>query len=529
MEKIIDYEELYDELEGCCHKVLDRCVNQIEKNGTHNPIETIIHNISMTERYISPPEKKLVKDFKTIQKELGKERINKLLMGDGVVANLASVVWYKRKLLRSLQCKSDEVNYKNYIELVAMIYEAGRQRYLGEDERSELKEIATIMWEYFHSEREKKDEGLLPENAVRLAKAAEKLDEINSRYEEKELNDATIVYNSYPTITEYVLQKCFEGFCSQKYSIKQLIEKFLNEEIDDIDHEIRRFSEYYKRYFKKYWKKEMSGVVDVKKNSCIPVTRIANVELLYFASLDDKLFGAKSLGEGRKIFAKKYIRDVFGEDLKIISCIEQARILLALCGFYKISSELLDSADYQMLQKLVEYLSKPVLFNEKEIHVSNPITEHWIFTCHIANKLYEMSEGGKKLSKSRKDYVLEYARKLKSMQPFQIRLQYFQDNEKFIASSGEDPFIENPTYPVEDSWFGQQRKILSTCVNETTEQFVKRCNKFSEDTDIKQDDIILEMVHGNFRSKCKNDISHLQIEKNIKLAISFMYKIYNKN
>lgn len=438
--------------------------------------------------------------------------------------NLSSVVWYRRKLLRSLQCKSDEINYKNYIKLVTMIYEAGRQRYLGEDERNELREVATVMWEYFHSEREKKDEGLLPENEKRLAEAAEKLDKINGRYEEKELNDATIVYNSYPVITEYVLQKCFEGFCSQKYSIKQLIEKFLNKEIDDIDHELRRFSEYYKRYFKKYWKKEMSGIVDAEKNLRIPATRIANVELLYFASLDDKLFNKKSLGKERKKFAKRYIRDVFGEDLNIMLCIKQARILLALCGRYKIPLELLDCADYRVLQKLVDHLSKSVLINEKEIYVSNPIVEHWIFTCYIANKLYEMSEDGKKLSKSRKIYVFEYARKLKNMQPFQVRLQYFQDNEKFIASAGE-----NPTYRVEDSWFGQQRKILSTCVDETTEQFVKKCNKISEDVGIKLDDIILEMVHGNFQSKCKNDISHLHLGKNIKLAISFMYKIYNKN
>lgn len=70
MEKNIDYEELYNELEDCCHEVLGRCVNRIERNGTHNPIETTIHNISMTTRYISPSEKMLVKDFKVIQLKL---------------------------------------------------------------------------------------------------------------------------------------------------------------------------------------------------------------------------------------------------------------------------------------------------------------------------------------------------------------------------------------------------------------------------------------------------------------------------
>ncbi len=197
MKKNIDYDELYEELEDCCHTVLDKCTSKIEKNGLHNPIETIIHNISITSRYIAPPEKKLVKDFEIIKKELGEVLLNERLLKEGVAEFLASVVWYRRKRLNTLRCKKEETNYDNYIKLVTMIYEAGRQRYLEEKEKSALKEVTTIMWEYFHSERERTDQGLTSENAVRLARCATELDKINERYEEKELNNGKIIYDSY--------------------------------------------------------------------------------------------------------------------------------------------------------------------------------------------------------------------------------------------------------------------------------------------------------------------------------------------
>ena len=55
------------------------------------------------------------------------------------------------------------------------------------------------------------------------------------------------------------------------------------------------------------------------------------------------------------------------------------------------------------------------------------------------------------------------------------------------------------------------------------------CKKFSDDTGIEPDKLILEMVHGDFRQKCKNETSQLHIEKNIKKTICFMYEVYNEN
>lgn len=528
MKKNIDYDELYEELEDCCHTVLDKCTSKIEKNGLHNPIETIIHNISITSRYIAPPEKKLVKDFEIIKKELGEVLLNERLLKEGVAEFLASVVWYRRKRLNTLRCKKEETNYDNYIKLVTMIYEAGRQRYLEEKEKSALKEVATIMWEYFHSERERTDQGLTSENAVRLARCATELDKINERYEEKELNNGKIIYDSYSIVTEYVLQKCFEECCSKRYGNRQFIEKFLSENSVNIDSEIRRFSKYYKKYVHRYCERETSGIIDIGKNLCIPVTHISNIELLYFSSLKDGLFANEWLGKDRERFAKKFIRNVFGDNLDITFCIVQAQILLAICGYCKISPKLLEHADDKMIEKLVNYLNKPVLIDGEKIYISNPIVEQWTFACYIADKLYKMTGDGKKLSESRKKHVFEYASKLEGMYPFQVKLLYFQDNEKFIASSEENLVMDNPV-AIENSWLGQQRKILSDCISKTAKKFKTMCKKFSDDTGIELDKLILEMVHGDFRQKCKNETSQLHIEKNIKKTICFMYEVYNEN
>ena len=120
----------------------------------------------------------------------------------------------------------------------------------------------------------------------------------------------------------------------------------------NIDSEIRRFSEYYKKYVHRYCERETSGIIDIGKNLCIPVTHISNIELLYFSSLKDGLFANESLGKDRERFAKKFIRNVFGDNFYIKFFIVQSKILLAICGYCKISPKLLEHADDKMIEKL---------------------------------------------------------------------------------------------------------------------------------------------------------------------------------
>lgn len=529
MKKNIDYQELYEQFEERCHEILDKCVHKIERNGLYNPIETVIHNICFPSRYIAPHEKRLVNDFNTLKKELTDPALNKRLLKNGVVEFISSLVWYRREKLITLRCISEETNYKNYIKLVIMLYEAGRQRYLSEEQKEILETMAAIMWKYLSSDREKNDEGLTPEEAREFCLQAEKLDITDLNYEQKELNNGKIIYNAYPIVTRQVLQKCFEGYCSSRNSIRGLVGIFLEEDKDTIDSEARRFTEYYNNHLRNHWEKEMEGVIDIHENSKVPITRTSNIELLYFASLNDKLFENELLGKNRKKFATDFIRKVFGSDLSMMLCIEQAQIFLSLYGGFRISPELQNHADYKMLTDIASYLAMPIMNDEREVYISNPIVEQWIYTCVISDRLYRIVEKGKKLSESKKNYVLDYASKLDGMYPFQIKLSYFQNEEKFVASSSENPYLNGHVYVAKNSWLYQQKQILRCCVNRTIEEFTQKCKKISKDTGEAIDKIILEMVDGNFGDEHKEEYIALHAEKNIKTVINYMRGLYYKD
>ena len=67
MKKNIDYEELYSQFEYECYDILKKIANKVEKNGLHSPIETVIHNISITQTPVSPSDKRLIKDLETLK------------------------------------------------------------------------------------------------------------------------------------------------------------------------------------------------------------------------------------------------------------------------------------------------------------------------------------------------------------------------------------------------------------------------------------------------------------------------------
>lgn len=533
MKKNIDYEELYSQFEDECYDILKKIANRVEKNGLHSPIETVIHNISITQTPVSPSDKKLNKDLETLKNILSEPKLNRRLKCDFVIIFIASVVWYRRDRLKTLQCQKEEANYRNFVKLVTMLYETGRQRYVDKVEKEAIEMILVIMWEYFHSENERKDLGVNSQNAKCIFNLTLELDILNCLYKEKELNNGDIVYKSYPIITVWALEKCFEGFCHERYSIRSLVERFLSADVENIESEERRFSKCYSNNFKNNWAKEMEGVIDAEKVSLIPVTRVANVELLYFASLSDNLFKKKSLGSERHEFAKKYIKHISGQDLDVLLYIKQARILLALCGCYKIPSNLLNCVDYKLIDKIVSYLDKPVQIGGKEIYVSNPIVDNWIYVCHIASRLSKFAKDGKKLSTSRKEFISSYITKIEEIRPFPVKLQYFLDNKKFIAAINENLWQDSkdqdnqPHVYSENSWLGQQCMTFDICIRQTVKHFVNKCQKISQDIGIISDDIILKIMEGNFKKGYIERTLQPGYERYMKTAISLMYSLHN--
>lgn len=533
MKKNIDYEELYSQFEYECYDILKKIANKVEKNGLHSPIETVIHNISITQTPVSPSDKRLIKDLETLKNILSEPKLNERLKCNSVMIFIASAVWYKRDELKTLQCEREETSYRYFVRLATMFYEVGRQRYMNKKEKEIIEMILAIMWKYFHSENESKDLGLNFQDKIHILHLTSRLDLLNCLYEEKELNNGDIVYKSYPIITVWALEKCFEGFCHERYSIRSLVERFLSADVENIESEERRFSKCYSNNFKNNWVKEMEGVIDAEKNSLIPVTRVANVELLYFASLSDNLFKKQSLGSERHEFAKKYIKRISGQDLEVFLYIEQARILLALCGCYKISNKLLNCADYKLIDKIVSYLDKPVQIGGKEIYVSNPIVDNWIYVCHIASRLFELAKDRKKLSISRKEFISSYAAKIEGVRPFPVKLQYFLDNEKFIAAINEnlwqdskDQDNQSHVYS-ENSWLGQQCMTLDMYIRETLKHFADKCQKISQDTEVIPDDIILGIIGDNFKKGYIERTLHPGYERYMKVAIELVYSLHN--
>ncbi len=533
MKKNIDYEELYSQFKDDCYEILKKVANKVEKNGLHTPIETVIHNICITQTPVSPSDKRLNKDFEILKNILSEPVLNERLKGDHVIIFIASTVWYRKDKLQTLQCEKEEANYRNFVKLITMFYEVGRQRYMNEEEKEILEKVLAIMWEYFHSENESKDLGVNSQNAKRIFNLTSKLDRLNCLYEEKELNNGDIVYKSCPIIAEWALEKCFEGFCHERYSIRALVEKFLPADVENIESEERRFSSCYSNNFKNNWAKEMKGVIDVEKISLIPATRVVNVELLYFASLSDSLLKKKSLGSERQEFAKKYIERISGQDLDVLLYIKQARILLALCGHYKISSNLLNCADYKLIDKIVDYLDKPVQIGGKEIYVSNPIVNNWIYVCHIASQLSKLAKDGNKLSASRKEFISIYINKIEGIRPFPIKLQYFLDSKKFTAAINENPWKDSKAQGnqlhvySENSWLGQQCMTLDMYRERTVKHFADKCQKISQDTEVMSDDIILGITGGNFKKGYIKRTLHSEYERYMKVAIGLMYSLHN--
>lgn len=83
----------------------------MEKNGLHSPIETVIHNISITQTPVSPSDKRLIKDLETLKNILSEPKLNERLKCNSVMIFIASAVWYKRDELKTLQCEREETSY----------------------------------------------------------------------------------------------------------------------------------------------------------------------------------------------------------------------------------------------------------------------------------------------------------------------------------------------------------------------------------------------------------------------------------
>jgi hypothetical protein len=77
------------------------------------------------------------------------------------------------------------------------------------------------------------------------------------------------------------------------------------------------------------------------------------------------------------------------------------------------------------LIKIVDYLDKTVQIGGKEIYVSNLITDNWIYVCHITSQLSELAKDEKKLSSSRKEFILNYINKIEGVRSSPIKLHYF--------------------------------------------------------------------------------------------------------
>lgn len=406
-------------------------------------------------------------DLKKILSIMSEDQNSQNIMQDGVLYWIVDLIWKNKEELKSLQYKDPEIKHKNFSELIVMTYGQGRQRELQDIERQNLEEFAKIKWEHFNSDNKK----LSVEDEDTLIKCTAILDAVNEKLEKRELNDFTIINNSIDVITDECLQICFEEYCSDRSSLSGILKSLISDEMDDFANEYRRLQKYYNENLKNsiYFLNEDD---DKRGKRCkIPNNRIGDVKLLYFASLDND----------QSKFASSFVKEVFGEGQDIHKCIIQTRILLALSGKWKINSKVLDDLDYKMIDQIVEYLSMPVVVKGKRSFFSNSTAEAWIWTRFIAERLNWVSLE-KKLSKSRKEKVFEYAKKVDTITSFKIKAQYIQSYDKFVS-------IFNG-----DSWFEQQKQVINNYRMKALDFFEQECKKFEN-----PDDVILKVVDGNFK------------------------------
>ncbi len=515
MKKNIDYELVREEFEYCCLKILEETIDEFEQKAFQIPIETFVHNREFTTKPVEPAQKRLDRDCRFMTTELSKPGYGELIEQDGVAGRLAWWVWEKRENLEIFRFKENETRRKYFIELVIMIYERGRNRYLDDQEKRTYEEALNILWNYFNDiivevrELTKEEEYALKNHFLVM----DCIDFIN--YNEMNLNDYRIIGDSCTVVTEWALQKCFEIYCQNKKSIPQLLEEFIvAEEIGscdiDINNEYRRFGKYCKKYLENFYKYGRESLYVQ-----IPYTKIKVIKLLYLASLNNKMLNNSPLGLKRKIFAKEFIKEIFGMEDETEKYIEQVRILLALSGYFKIEAKLLKKADYKMIDSIVDYLDFPIKIDGKDVAASNEIVDNWIYIRCVADRLVWVS-GGKALSKSRKEKMLGYVKKLDEIDVFHIKLQYFQTAEKFVSSL------------TEDSWLRQQVNVLKACSLTTLLKFKEKCEIISKDTKENKDDIILKTVNYDFKSAriYKKDY-HTLSTKYLKTVMDFMLLLHD--
>lgn len=290
-----------------------------------------------------------------------------------------------------------------------------------------------------------------------------------NHYKENDLNDYQIISKSCAAITDWNLQRCYEIYCKNKIKPLQFLEKILKieamgyEDID-INNEKRRFRKYYK-----------------------------------------------------KLFAEEFIKEIFGSNYEVGKCIEQAQILLALSGYFSIKKESLKNADYKMLDIISEYLSLPIEIENKRVKMCNEISNNWIYIRCITERVQWIAQK-KPLSKSRKEKILNYVKKLENMEVFHVKLLYSQSPEKFFASLSED------------SWLDQQIEVVNKCNCKTLQEFEKMCEKVSANTNVDIDVSVLEIVNYNFKSTRRFLVNYRTLPtKYLKIVMELMLDLHSSS
>ena len=107
------------------------------------------------------------------------------------------------------------------------------------------------------------------------------------------------------------------------------------------------------------------------------------------------------------------------------------------------------------------------------------------------------------------------------------------DYEKFIAAINEnlwrdskDQDNQSHVYS-ENSWLGQQCMTLDMCTKKVLKHFADRCQKISQDTEVISDDIILEIMGGNFKKGYTKQTLHQGYERYMRTAIELVYSLHN--
>lgn len=512
---VIEYEFLKDELEEYCVDELKKSIEKFTLHELYIPLQRVIHSVDFTDKTVTPNEKEINNDLKTICDILMDPLWANKMEGEGVVFWIYAVIWEHKKLLKSINHKNESTNYKNFLKLVMMIYECYSGRYLEKKEVDIFEEDFKLFWEYFNSGRWETQPGMNETEAKPHVERMSLLDNVRAKYGFKELNDFSIVKNSVDVMTKDCLQICFEEHCSEGGSLRKIIESFFSEHFEGLDSEYRRFSRIFKIYMNEPQYYRERTIPDELSHNIpkIAATRIKDIKLLYFASLDKNLLGHQTLGEERMFFAQAFVAEIFGENEDVQTCIIQAKIFLALSNKWKIKEEELEKADYQKIDTLADYLSEPVEIKGRKVYIHNILVENWHWIRLIADKLKNI-ESKEKLSKSREEKVFKYIKEIYQIQPYVIRVRYLKNESKFIAALQSN------------LWLTQQKQILDNCHKETLKVFRQEVQKIAKDTAEKPDDIILEMVDGDFTSKGVYTCNYHQLStRYLKMVLKYMWKL----